>query len=140
MRTRILAALLLVLAFSTACSGGGGTSSAGSVPRPVRGGQNLITEGEIAELGQGLESAFDIVERLRPTMLRSRAATFGTSQAGEAIAVIAYVDDVRLGETGNLRTVPRLQVREIRYVNATDATQRWGTGHGSGVIQVISRK
>lgn len=139
MRTRILATLLLA-GFAVACSGGTGASSAGGAPRPARGGQNLITEGEIAELGQGLENAFDIVERLRPTMLRSRAATFGTSQTGEAIAVIAYVDDVRLGDTSNLRTVPRLQIREIRYVNATDATQRWGTGHGSGVIQVISRR
>jgi hypothetical protein len=31
-------------------------------------------------------------------------------------------------------------VREIRYINARDATTRWGTGVSSGVIQVVSKR
>jgi hypothetical protein len=141
MRLRLFAIALAL--GSVACSSGGGGSApaAGDAPRPSsRGSQNLITEAEILQLGQGLENAFDIVERLRPSMLRSRASTFGSQRTGEEILVVAFVDDVRLGEVTNLRTIPRLQVREIRYISATDATQRWGTGYGSGAIQVISKK
>ena len=143
MRTRgvLLAGLGLVLACSS--SGGGGAATGGATT-VRRGSSTLITSDEIEAAGAGVENAFDIVQKLRPTMMRSRAVTFGTpradgTQGGESINVIAYVDEIRLGEVGNLRTVPATQVREIRYISATDATQRWGTGHGSGVIQVITK-
>lgn len=57
------------------------------------------------------------------------------------VGVVAYVDDVRLGDLEQLRTVQRGTVREIRYIRgATDATTRWGTGHSNGVIQVIVKR
>jgi hypothetical protein len=141
MRARLFISLIAL--GTVGCSSGGGGSAASAADgaaRPARGSQNLITEAEIAQLGQGLETAFDLVERLRPSMLRSRASTFGNSQAGEAILVMAYVDDIRQNQVSDLRTVPRAQVKEIRYVSATDATQRWGTGHSSGAIHVITKK
>lgn len=135
--------LLVALAALVACSSAGttaGSTAAAADNAPRRGNANLITEGEIQQIGGAVESAFDLVERLRPTMMRSRASTFGASQAGESINVVAYVDEVRLGEVTTLRSVPATQVKEIRYHSATDATQRWGTGHGSGAIQVITKR
>jgi len=78
-------------------------------------------------------------------MMRSRASTFGAmrsdgTQGGQSVNVVVYLDDVRLGEVTTMRNVTAMSVKEIRYLSATDATQRWGTGHGSGAIQVISKK
>jgi hypothetical protein len=39
-----------------------------------------------------------------------------------------------------LSTIPANRVREIRYINAADATTRWGTGHASGVILVTTKR
>jgi hypothetical protein len=124
-----------------ACSSGGGSASGTASSAQVRrGGQNLITSDEITQSGAGMETAFDIVQRLRPTMLRSRATTFGSNNQGQQVPVVVYSDDVRLGTVENLRTIPATQVREIRYISATDATQRWGTNHSSGAIQVITKR
>jgi hypothetical protein len=136
---------LLGVTAALACSSGGGGATTGATTTVRRGSSTLITSEEIAALGAGAENAFDIVQKLRPSMMRARASTFGTpradgSQGGESINVVAYVDEIRLGEVGNLRTVPATQILEIRYISATDATQRWGTGHGSGAIQVITKK
>ena len=134
---------LLVFAAITAlaaCSSGGGSAggTAGSTVR--RGGQNLITTEEIAASGAGMETAFDIVQRLRPTMLRPRASSFGVNNQPQQVPVVVYSDEVRLGTVENLRTIPATQVHEIRYISATDATQRWGTNHSSGAIQVITKR
>lgn len=136
---------VVLLALAAACSsGGGGTASASAAAPARRGNANLITEAEVqAILGQAT-NAYDIVERLRPQMLRPRGTSMGARSDGTGAAVqigiVVYMDDVRVGEVGNLRTVLATQVREIRFISATDATQRWGTGHGSGAIQVVSKR
>jgi len=101
-----------------------------------RGGSNLILESEIAE--SAAENALDIVQQLRPSMLRPRAAT-GNSD-GETGGVSVYVDNVRAGGTESLRGLTRFVVKEIRFLNAGDATQRFGTGNMSGVILVTTRR
>ena len=73
-------------------------------------------------------------------MTRPRGSGFGANNQAEQIPVLVYVNEVRLGMVEDLRTIPTTQVQEIRYISATDATQRWGTGHSSGVIQVITRR
>lgn len=134
--------LLVFAAIATlaACSSGSGSAS-GTASTPIRrGGQNLITADEITASGAGLETAFDIVQRLRPSMLRPRTSSFGTNNQAQQVPVVVYSDDVRLGTVENLRTIPATQVHEIRYISATDATQRWGTNHSSGAIQVITKR
>lgn len=141
MQLKALAIVCATIA-ALACSSSGSAPSASS-GTARRGSANLITEQEIQSLGAGAETALDIVERLRPAMLRTRPSTFGNSQsesARESTNVKAYVDEISLGDASNLRGVPAVQVKEIRYLSATDATQRWGTGFGSGVIQVITKK
>ncbi|MCC6316868.1 MAG: hypothetical protein IT361_04175 [Gemmatimonadaceae bacterium] len=138
---------LVLFSLAAACSssgGAGGTASASAAAPARRGNANLISEAEVqAILGQAT-NAYDIVERLRPQMLRPRGTSMGARSDGTGAAVqigiVVYMDDVRVGEVGNLRTVLATQVREIRFISATDATQRWGTGHGSGAIQVVSKR
>ena len=106
-------------------------------PKQVkRGGSNLILEGEIAAAPD--ENAFDLVQRLRPSMLRPRAPA--GSPEGEGGGIVVYLDNVRLGGTEALRNVQRQTVREIRFLNAGDATMRWGTGHPSGAILVTTAR
>jgi hypothetical protein len=79
------------------------------------------------------ENALEVVRSLRPAMLRPRAG------AG-AQAVMLYIDDVRMNDMNGLSTVPTNRVREIRFINARDATTRWGTGHDSGVILLTTKR
>ena len=74
------------------------------------------------------------MQGLRPTMLRPR----GTSSS--QYQVVAYMDDVKLIDLNGLSTIPSERVKEIRYINSRDATTRWGTGHGSGVILVLTKR
>jgi hypothetical protein len=97
----------------------------------------VIVEAEVA--AAGVTNALEAVQRLRPAMLRSRAG--GASQAnpeGEAIAV--YVDGVKVGGPEQLTSVTALNVKEIRFINAADATTRFGTGHPSGAIMVTTKR
>jgi hypothetical protein len=44
-----------------------------------------------------------------------------------------------MGGPGTLAQIPITDVKEIQYLNGPDATQRYGTGHGSGAIIVIRK-
>jgi hypothetical protein len=47
-----------------------------------------------------------------------------------------YLNNVRHGGVMSLRDILVTDIQEIRFISASDATTRWGTGHGSGVIMV----
>lgn len=133
---RMIVGILLVAA---AGCGGGGSQQAGSAPRPVRGPANLITEAEIN--AGNYQHALEIIQNLRPAMLIARGTSAVTSGANTtSVPVVIYVDDVRMNDQSGLQNIPAGQVREIRFINARDATTRWGTNHGSGAILVTTKK
>ena len=149
--------VLSVAVLLSACGGAGASTAAAPSPaagapvaspaaapaapaRPPRGSSNLISSAEIEAAAPDIQNAFQLVERLRPMMLRPRNLTGGSVGAGTVFGVVAYVEEVRLGDTEALATVMRATVREIRYIGATDATTRWGTGHSNGVIQVVLKR
>lgn len=129
MQRFLLSVLIAVLA---ACGGGGAGTAAqpdGS-PRSVRGSANLILEPEI---NAGVyQNALEAIQSLRPAMLRARSSAGGP--------VVLYIDDVKMLDMTGLQTVPANRVKEIRFINAQDATTRWGTGHASGVILVTTKR
>ena len=129
----LVSALAMSVLLGAGCGGGGSTGAQPSTAsRPIRGPAAVISE---AEINAGVyQTALDIVTNLRPNMTRPRGST---SQG--PVPVVLYMDNVRLGELSGLSTIPANRVREIRYVNARDATTRWGTGHGSGVILVTTK-
>jgi len=130
MRKTIMCAMALML---VACGGGGaGTTAQPNQARPVRGPADIISGAEIN--ASAYQNALEAVQGLRPTMLRPR----GTSSS--QYQVVAYMDDVKLIDLNGLSTIPSERVKEIRYINARDATTRWGTGHGSGVILVLTKR
>ena len=131
MRKTVMCAMALML---VACGGGGAgtTAQPDTQPRPTRGPADMISEAEIN--ASAYQNALEVVQGLRPTMLRPR----GTSSS--QYQVVAYMDDVKLIDLNGLSTIPSERVKEIRYINARDATTRWGTGHGSGVILVTTKR
>lgn len=130
MRRTLTFAMALTL---VACGGGSGTTAQpNTVSRPIRGPADFISEAEIA--AGVYQNGMDIVQKLRPSMLRPR----GTSSS--QYQVVLYLDDVKMLDLNGLSTIPAERVKEIRYINARDATTRWGTGHGSGVILVTSKR
>jgi hypothetical protein len=50
-----------------------------------------------------------------------------------------YVDGVRRGDLQVLRQINAIDVKEVRHLSATEATQRFGTGNTMGAIVVTSK-
>jgi len=92
-----------------------------------------MTEQELRE--STVLNALDAVRQLRPAWLRSRGATSLGTQA----EVVVYYGEVRMGGVGSLSQFNIGGIKELRYYNATEATNRWGTGHSAGAILVVPR-
>ena len=147
---RPVSSILPIAVVIAACSSGGasssttstsassGTAAAASTTAPTRrGNANLITTEEVRE--SNASNALEVVQKLRPQLLLGRGSTNPNDKLGETTQPKAYLDNVPIGEVANLRNVPAMQIKEIRYINGRDATTRWGTGHIGGVILVITK-
>ena len=120
-------ALLLVAALAlSACAAG--TSSSGS-----RMNANLITRAEIDEAGPS--SAYDLIQKLRPTWLRWRGSISFTQETDVKI----YLDGTGMGERDALRSIDTHNVESIQYLDARLATNRLGAGHVNGAILIVTR-
>jgi len=106
--------------------------------RPPRGprGDAVISAEELA-LNPG-RSVYDVVVSLRPHWLTEGRLRSPTERegGGEAGTLLVYVDGTRHGNLESLRQLMTSDVREVWYLNARDATSRYGTGHTAGVIEV----
>ena len=123
-----------------------GLMGCGTVPSSTpRGSANEIERAEI-EATSGVATAHDVVRRLRPQWLRSRGSATITNAEQEAIVV--YVNGIRSGQipidpgrsagANPLDGIAASQVQRLIYYGASAATQRFGTGHSHGAIEVIT--
>jgi hypothetical protein len=120
----MLAALLLLMA----C---GSPGRLGSLET-----NTTITEAELAALD--VATAYHAVERLRPDFLRSRGSV--SVRNPQSTLPVVYLAGVRQqGGPDALRQIRHRDVREIQYLNAADATTRFGIDHAGGAIIVILR-
>ena len=104
--------------------------------RPKSGGARRITEAEIA-FEKGISNAYDAIQRLRPDMLRKRMGA--RTGEGASADIEIYVDGRHVGALETLRSIPAEQIKEILYLNSSDATLRFGTGHTEGAILITSK-
>jgi hypothetical protein len=123
--------LLLILPLVLGCSSGGAATS--SVPRDDR---DVITREELAQ--NTATDAYSLVQRVRPDFLRPQRGP--TTINGAEQTVVLYVDGVRRGGPEILRTLRPEDLAEIRFITGRDATTRWGTDHGAGVIAITTRR
>ena len=125
-RLSFVAAFALVSSLGACASGGGGSSGPRRNP-------NLITAEELAE--DSTLTAIDVVRRLRPRWLTGRGAGTGGSNMPQLI-----LDGARMGDAANaLRSISVSTISEMQYLNASDATMRYGTNYPGGAIVVTSR-
>lgn len=93
---------------------------------------DIITREEIE--ASRADNVYELLQQVRPRFLRSRGVhSMSDPSAGYPVV---YINDVRHGGLQTLRSILVRQVEEVRYISASDATTRWGTGHTAGVIQV----
>ena len=136
-------ARVILVAFSVAFAGcsSSGSAPAGAAPAPsgtkpaVRRQANLITEEELAK--SAARNGLQAVQMLRPDWLRGRGATSIRETA--PTQVVVYVNEQRLGGPEQLEGFAVTAIKSLRFMNASEATNRWGTGHGGGVIAVTTR-
>ncbi len=123
--------LILCLALAAGCSAGGAPGAASPAPR----NPDVITAQELASVPYS--NAYDAIQRLRPQMLQPRGGSATSSLTQEATyGVKVYLDGVPVGGLDDLKDIPLSGIKEIRYLNATDATQRFGTGNPGGAIMI----
>ncbi|GBD32714.1 MAG: hypothetical protein KatS3mg081_2679 [Gemmatimonadales bacterium] len=133
-RARDLAVFLAVLGVAGCAAASQGGQSGGRR-------SNVITAEEIASISAS--NAYEVVQRLRSQWLITRGAAGTrepTLEGGLSGGIVVYLDGVRRGGVDALREIPVEQIRELRYIDAKDATTRYGTGHTSGVIEVYSKR
>lgn len=97
--------------------------------------RNVITTEEIEALN--VSTAFEVIQQLRPHFLQGRGQS-SIQDPGSSMPVV-YVNGVRYGPPSVLQGIRAMDLREIRYLSASDATTRYGTGHVGGVIEVDTR-
>lgn len=103
------------------------------------GSQDLIERQEIVTAN--VATAYEAIQQLRPMMLnvRGRSVVARESDASGDLSSrgpVVYLDGVRHGDIDSLRGIAANDIHEIRFIDGSTATMRWGTGHGGGVIHV----
>ncbi|MEX2048645.1 MAG: hypothetical protein WEB90_03620 [Gemmatimonadota bacterium] len=123
-------ASLAILA-SAACS----SASTGGSGQVTGGNPDLLTRDQFEDMAG--ESAMQIVRRLRPSWLRARAqGTLTNPDPAEALVVL---DGRPFGRIDSLSGLTESQIESMRFLDARDATTRYGTGYMGGVIEVTTR-
>jgi hypothetical protein len=122
--------LIFLSAAALACAppSGSGTQSARDA--------NLITRQELD--ASVARNAYDAIQNLRPTFFRQRGTqTFDPTVSTQAAV---YLDAQRYGDITALKSMTVDAIDEIRYLNPSAATSKYGTNHTAGVIEVTTRK
>ena len=95
---------------------------------------NVLTLQELS--ASSAPNAYEIVRELRPYWLRPRGQVSPRNPTPE---IPVYLDDIRVGTISELQRIPKTTIKEMRYYSASDATNRWGTGHARGAIAVVTK-
>jgi CRISPR/Cas system-associated exonuclease Cas4 (RecB family) len=103
--------------------------------RSARANATQLTQSELAAANS--DNLYDAIARLRPEWLSSRGATSVTDAAPTMVDV--YMNGTLLGKADYLRQVRLLDVSEVRYWDAGQASARFGMGHPRGVLEIIRK-
>jgi hypothetical protein len=119
--------VLLVASIPLACASGSSNSSSSESGSRY----NVISREDLAEIEAREDiSLYDAIRRLHPTWLRGRGTT---------APVMVHYNGARLGDAGELRRFRVSDVQYVEHMEGPQATQRFGTGYGAGVLLVYGR-
>ena len=133
MQWRTVVALGVAVALGTGCA-----ASNSSTP---------ITDPEVITTDQIVRSkatnAYDLIATIRPQMFTAHGAPTTRDQqpstpGRQAMPVVVYIDNVKVGPVAELKSLATLDLKEIRYLSPRVATDRWGLNHAGGVIYVTT--
>jgi hypothetical protein len=125
---------IVLLLFAAACAS---TPRAGGTA-PSGGSRNVITESELAD--SGTESAYDLVQRLRPEFLRSKPSESSMSTGAIAAPPPALVvNGQRTGVLEDLRRIPASSLSRLRYYGIEEAKRTFGMQYMGGAIELTYR-
>lgn len=123
---RIVVASLVLVTVSCASAGAGG---GGSNP-------NVLTAAEIARGAASQGTAYDAIQRLRPQFLQTRGKPESTSDPSTLVSV----DGGSLTRIEVLHSISATKVKEIRFLNASEAMERFGLLAKSGPVILVSQQ
>lgn len=122
----LLAGALVGASACASSTGGGGASS----------NPDLITRADIVE-NPNFTNALELIRQIRPRWLRAtRGTTFSSGGPQEAVV---FLDGIRFGDLGSLRSINLVNVDHMEFLDGRDATTLYGTGYMGGAIQIVSR-
>jgi hypothetical protein len=113
-----------------------GSQAPAPAPLPAPGrsrrNPNLIERPEIE--GSTALDAYALVQEARPIWFHTRGVVSIHDPSAGVVQV--YLNGVQFGDVNRLREMQLSEIREIRFLDAAEAQQRYGTGHAGGVIDV----
>jgi len=135
------ATLVLSISMTAACG-----ASRSTPRRPAHtsspSGAMEIPRTELNLLREHVPSAYDLIRRLRPTMLISRDPSLSydpTRQLSpDAPGVSLYVDGVHVGGLEILSSIPARSITSIRRISAATASTQFGAGLSAGAIVITT--
>jgi hypothetical protein len=122
-------ASLVLMACATSTPSFNGVPSSGRAAEcpPLAPSSYRVTGAELR--GAHVLTLLEAVGRVRPRFLRSHSPRKGQS-------AVVYVDRVRVGPVARLRDVPVMDVVDVVFLGAADATTRFGSDHTGGALLV----
>lgn len=128
MRRATMAAVSAFLVTGLACGpmGGGGGGTA-----------DTLTSQEIRAVESQYGDMYSVIQSERPQWLRSRGTM--SVENPDAGYPVVFVNGMRRGGLESLRSINPSDVAEAEFLNARDATTRYGTGYPGGIIRISTR-
>jgi hypothetical protein len=120
---------LLAIWLALGCVGATGAGRSGS------GGGNTLSREQLEETNS--ETLYGAIEKLRPEWLSSRGPTSVSDPTPTSASV--FMNGSLLGKAEYLREMRVIDVTEVRYWTAGQASARFGMGHPRGVIEITRR-
>ncbi len=111
-----------------------GCASTGTAEKP-RSSRYAISEAEI--VNSGATNAYDVIQQLKPEwFLQSQRRGVKSVSIEDSSVPVVYVNDTRYGDIESLRNISSLNILEITFLQPSEATTRFGTGHVGGAFLV----
>lgn len=126
-RLLLLVTLVLVGSACASASGDAGDDDSDATPRDVITTAQLQRDGSI--------SALQVIRKLKPTWLQRR----GQQSLNSRTELLLVVDGAVSNDLGPLRSLRAADLREIRFMDAREATLRYGISASGGAILVYTR-
>ena len=120
-----------------ACTLAGGCVTGGAGAGGTRSDREVITSEEIREYEGQYENAYRLVQMRRAMWLNPRGTA--TLASPEPPLPRVVLDGSPYGEIEALASLRLTEIEELRFMHASDATTRFGTGYPGGAILVRTR-